>query len=140
MKKLIFTLVLAFIGIQLMAQTTTDYIEVVRSVLKTEKKAIIADVMNFTEQEAEVFWPLYNEFNEKVYVVQTKRINIIKDFAENYENMTDVKADELWVSGMSYKQELLNLNKKYYKKFKKLSGELISLSIEYCRLRMEIQE
>ena len=73
-----------------------------------------------TEEEATVFWPLYNEFNEKAYVIQSKRIAIIKDFAENYENMSDEKADEIWISYLKFKQDLLNLNKQYYKKFKKI--------------------
>ncbi len=81
MKKVILPLILIFFGTQLLAQTTDDYIEVVRSVLKTEKKAVIVETMAFTEDEATVFWPLYNEFNEKAYVIQSKRIAIIKDFA-----------------------------------------------------------
>lgn len=120
MKKVILPLMLIFFGTQLLAQSTNDYIEVVRSVLKTEKKAVIAEVMAFTDDEAKVFWPLYNEFNEKAYIIQSKRIDIIKDFADNYEKMTDEKADKLWLSSMKVKQEMMNLNKQYYKKFKKI--------------------
>ena len=83
MKKVIIAFAFVFVCAHLMAQTTDDYIEIVRSVLKTEKKAIIAETMAFTEQEAEVFWPLYNEFNTKAYVIQSKRVAIIKDFAEH---------------------------------------------------------
>lgn len=120
MRKIILPIILIFFGTQLLAQTTDDYIEVLRSVLKTEKKAVIAETMSFTEDEAKVFWPLYNEFNEKAYVIQSKRIEIIKDFAENYENMTDEKADELWLASMKVKQEMMKLNSKYYSKFKKI--------------------
>lgn len=120
MKKVILPLILIFLGTQLLAQSTNDYIEVVRSVLKTEKKAVIAETMAFTDAEAKVFWPLYNEFNEKAYIIQSRRIAIIKDFAENYEKMTDEKADELWLSSMKVKQEMMDLTKQYYKKFKKI--------------------
>jgi hypothetical protein len=120
MKKSIIAVLLLFAGIQVMSQTTDDYLEIMRSVLKTEKKAAIAEVMTLTDQEAEVFWPLYNEFNEKMYSVQTKRVNIIKDYAANYGNMTDEKADELWTAALNFKQESLNLTKQYYKKFKKI--------------------
>jgi hypothetical protein len=120
MKKMIVGTVFLFLASLAFAQTADDYIEITRSVLKTEKKAAIAEVMELNEQEAEVFWPLYNEFNEKMYTVQTKRVKIIKDFAANYESMTDLKADELWTSSMNFKQESLNLTKQYYKKFKKI--------------------
>jgi hypothetical protein len=47
-------------------------------------------------------------------------VKIIKDYAENYEGMTNEKADELWTSFMGFKQEVLTLSKQYYKKFKKI--------------------
>lgn len=120
MKKMIIGTLFMFLASMAFTQTADDYIEVLRSVLKTEKKAAIAEVMQLNEQEAEVFWPLYNEFNEKMYTVQSKRVKIIKDFAANFDNMTDVKADELWTASMNFKQESLNLTKQYYKKFKKI--------------------
>jgi len=118
MKKLILGTLFMFIASMAMTQTTDDYVEILRSVLTTEKKAAIAEVMVLTEQESEAFWPLYNEFDSKKYEIQTKRVKIIKDFAENFESLTDEKADELMTSYMGFKQELLTLNKKYYKKFK----------------------
>lgn len=120
MKKLIFGTLFMFLASMAFTQTADDYIEVLRSVLKTEKKAAIAEVMQLNEQESEVFWPLYNEFNEKMYTVQSKRVKIIKDYAASYANMTDEKADELWTASMNFKQESLNLTKQYYKKFKKI--------------------
>ena len=102
------------------AQTVDDYIEVARDVLKTEKKAAIAEAMQLTDQESGPFWELYNEFNFELSKIQNMRINAIKDFAANYENMTDAKADELWTKMLTYQQELLKLKKSYYGKFKKI--------------------
>ncbi len=118
--KATYTVLLIFLASMAFSQTTDDYIEIVRGVLKTEKKAAIAEVMNLTEQESEVFWPLYNEYEAKDYEIQSKRVKIIKDFATNYENISNEKADEYMTSFMNYKQELISLNKKYYKKFKKI--------------------
>jgi len=114
--------VLAFVALSLVsfAQTENDYLEIVRDVLKTEKKAAIADVMMLTEDESQPFWSLYNQFESALYEVHNKRIAIIKDYAANYENMTDEKADEL-INGMfKYETELMKIEKSYYKKFKKI--------------------
>jgi hypothetical protein len=119
MKYLFFTiaiLILSFAN----AQTENDYLEVARDVLKTEKKAAIAEVMELSESESQSFWNLYNEFQNKLYLVENKRIDLIKDYAENYGNMTDEKADQLWNSAIKYQTELLKLKKSYYKKFKKI--------------------
>ena len=120
MRKVAILLLAVFAGAQLWAQTDNDYIEIARSVLKTEKKAAIADAMQLTEAEADVFWPLYNEYTNAEYKIQSKRIQIIRDYDNNFENLTDEKADELWNNFIKYKQELLTLDKKYYKKFKKI--------------------
>ena len=102
------------------AQNANDYKEVTRDVIKTEKKAAIAEAMQLTDQESTVFWPLYNEYNEKMYVENSKLINTIKDYANNYDKMTDEKAEELWTEAMKIDSHLLKLKKSYFKKFVKI--------------------
>ena len=63
---------------------------------------------------------MYNEYNAELYKVHTERVNIIKDFAANYESLTNEKADELLNEMMTYQSNLLSLNKTYYKKFIKI--------------------
>jgi hypothetical protein len=102
------------------AQEDQNYVEVMRSALKTEKKAIIAETMTFTTAESEAFWPLYNEFQEKLYTANTKYLKIINDFAANYERMTDEMATDLMKRLNSYESEVLGLKKTYIKKFSKI--------------------
>ena len=96
MKKLIIGIVFVFAGAGLFAQNANDYLEVTRGVLKKEKKAAIAEVMQLTEEESTTFWPLYNEYNDKMYSINTRLFNAIMDYSDNYVNMTDEKAKELW--------------------------------------------
>jgi hypothetical protein len=119
-KTTLFAIGLFLIIIPVFAQTIDDYLEVARDVLNAEKKAIVAEAMILADLESGPFWEMYNEYNAELYKVHTKRVNIIKDFAANYESMSDAKADELWTNSMAYQAELLKLNKAYYKKFKKI--------------------
>lgn len=120
MKKIFLSLIAVALVFTVNAQSENDYLEIARDVLKTEKKSAIAEVMQLTDAESTTFWELYNEYQGKLYIVQNKRIAIINDFAKNYENLTNEKADELWVNTMKYKQEVLKLKKTYYAKFKKI--------------------
>ncbi len=120
MKKTIITLFLCVFSLSLFAQTENDYIEVVRSVLKTEKKAVIAEVMELTEAESGPFWELYNEYDFELSKVQNIRLNAIKEYADEYGILTDEKADALWSQVMDFKTASLKLEKSYYKKFKKI--------------------
>ena len=102
------------------AQTDNDYLELTREVIKLEKKAAITEAMNLTKEESKLFWPLYNEYQGELYKIQNKRIDIIQDFADNFETLTNEKADQLWINTMAYEQAVLKLEKKYYKQFKKI--------------------
>jgi hypothetical protein len=102
------------------AQSIDDYIEIARDVLNTEKKAAVAQAMQLSVAESTPFWELYNEYNLEANRVHNQRIALIKDFAKNYENLSDEKADELWNGVLSYQLQLLKLKKSYYKKFKKI--------------------
>ncbi len=99
------------------AQDVQSYIELLKSDVKTGKKEIITDVMEFTDTQSEAFWPIYNEFEHELEKLANKRVENIKDFAANYDNMTDKKADELIKNSFSFLEDRLSLNKKYYKKF-----------------------
>jgi len=117
----IFTILfIAILSNTAFTQTLDDYIEIARDVLNTEKKAAVAEAMQLSEAESAPFWDLYNEYSMEANRVQNQRIALIKDFANNFENMSDEKADELWQGALSYQQQLLKLKKSYYKKFKKI--------------------
>ena len=72
MKKLFLLIAIIGLGINSYAQQVNDYMEVTRAALKTEKKAMIAEVMSLTPEESEPFWALYNEFQGKLYTSNTK--------------------------------------------------------------------
>lgn len=120
MKKILFVAVAVLFSVSVSAQSDNDYLEMAREVLKVEKKAAVAEAMELTDAESQPFWTLYNEFQSALYLVQNKRIDIIQNYSDNYESLSDEKADELWISSMKFEQEILKLNKKYYSKFKKI--------------------
>jgi hypothetical protein len=119
-KSLLFVLGLMLMSNLVTAQSYDDYLEVVREALKVEKKAVVASEMQLAETETAAFWELYNQYNTELYKIHTLRVNIIKEFANGYDNLSNEQADKLWLNTMDYKAKLLSLNKSYYKKFKKI--------------------
>jgi hypothetical protein len=120
MKKSIIIIALFFTTAITFAQNSNDYLELSRDVIKTEKKAAIAEVMQLTDTESVPFWKLYDEYDAKMRNLNTKYINLIKDYANNYSNMTDAKANELYLKSMKIDLASTKLEKKYYKKFLKV--------------------
>jgi hypothetical protein len=117
MKKLVILFVLLS-SMSLFAQD--DFIELIRQDLKTQKVAVITETMNFTEAESNAFWPVYREYDFEATKLADERLAIIKDYAANFENMTDAKAKELIDRSIKNQENRLKLRKKYFKEFLKV--------------------
>ena len=116
-----FVLVLAIIFFaNLAAYGQENFIELMRSDIKNQKKAIVTEAMNFSEEEAAAFWPIYREYEFEYAKIGDSRLALIKDYANNYENMTDAKAKELTDKALKLEEEALKLKKKYIGKFSKV--------------------
>ncbi|MGD9328914.1 MAG: hypothetical protein PVH48_08115 [Cyclobacteriaceae bacterium] len=137
MKRTILVITLVLFAFLTQAQSSDDYIELARDILKTEKKAAIAEGMELSDTEITPFWELYNEYNSKLSQTQNQRVALIKDFAKNYETMTNEKADEIMKSFFKYQQEIVKLRKSYYSRFKKILPS--SKAARYFQLENKIQ-
>ena len=137
MRRIILAITLVLFAFLTQAQSSDDYIELARDILKTEKKAAIAEGMELSDTEITPFWELYNEYNSKLSQTQNQRVALIKNFAENYETMNDEKADELMKSFFKYQQEIIKLKKSYYSRFKKILPS--AKASRYFQLENKIQ-
>ena len=97
-----------------------SYFELLRQDLSTKKVALITEVMQFTDSEAGVFWPLYREYDLEVKKMGDETIKLIKDYAVNFENLTDEKSVELMTRSYDLREEEINLNRIYMAKFSKV--------------------
>ena len=121
MKKMIFGLIV-LMSVSLYAQTADTYLELLRSDIKTHKKAVIAEAMELDELQSEKFWPIYREYEFEGAKLNDLRIGIIKEYATQFETLTDEKADELINKSYDFDEDRLDLSKKYYNKVKKVLG------------------
>ena len=118
MKKVYLTLICSLCAVALYAQNS--YLEIVRSTIKTEKKALIAEVMQLSDAESKPFWDLYNEYDEKLYKLNTEYSAVVMDFADNFDNMSAEKATELIDRATKYNIDVAKLEKTYTKKMSKV--------------------
>lgn len=103
-----------------MAQSDAEEIEMYQAAFGAEKKVIITEFV--TVPEGDLFWTIYDEYEAERKELGKGRIDILKDYVDNYENMSDEKIDELVKEAMSLNASNQKLINKYYKKLKKVSG------------------
>ncbi len=103
-----------------------QYMELMRQDLRTNKLAVMTEAMALTDAQGEVFWPIYRDYQTDLSKIGDKRIAMIKDYAENYENMTDEKAKELVKSWFGQQKSRLSLLEKTAKKVAKATDSVVA--------------
>ncbi len=136
MKKFILLFAL-FSSVSLFAQNVDDFVQLLKSNVQSDKVAIITQVMNFNDEQSGKFWPIYNEYSNELSKLADRRIANIKDFAANYDSLTDQKANQLIKNSFDFQEDRLDLNKKYYKKFADAIGPIVAA--KYLQLERQIQ-
>jgi len=99
------------------ASSQEAILEVLRSDIKAERVTLITDMMMFTDEQAEVFWPIYRDMEHETDKLVDQRIALIKEYAENYDSMTDKVAKDIVGKAIKLREKRLSLEKKYYRKF-----------------------
>jgi hypothetical protein len=83
------------------------------------RAAFINKKVNFTKQESLLFWPLYNEMNDKLEA-NRKAFNALYNAKTDYNFETDKEAEAYLNAELAKKQKEFELYKEYYDKFKKI--------------------
>lgn len=100
-----------------------DTMEIVREKIRVDKKLFVAELMKLTETEADAFWPVYNDYQQGLEKIKNRAINLISDFAENCQTMTDDAAKKLMDEFISIREERLDLMKTYLPRFRQVLPE-----------------
>ncbi len=61
----------------------------------TYKIGFFTKKMNLTSQEAERFWPVYNEYQKQKNLIQRDKIMLIRDFNQNESILDDRQLTEM---------------------------------------------
>jgi len=111
--KYLYVLVFWLTAIVVVAQPGTK-----RDKIEALRVSFISQKVNLTTQEAQLFWPLYNEYNDKL---DLNRKTFRKQYGPNsdFSVKTDKDAEMYLNAEFTLKQKEFELYKEYYEKFKK---------------------
>ena len=99
------------------AQTPMDeQIELARQTAQADRQAILMGNMEFNADEGAEFWRAWKEYRAAVTANGDRMLYLIKNFAANYENMTDMKANELMTDYFSIKMQDLVIKQQFANK------------------------
>ena len=85
-----------FLASSVFAQVNTeDKIELTRTYIEANRQALVAAAMELTEEESKSFWPVYKAHRADVQPLNDRFMKVLKDYADNYENLPDAMAAEI---------------------------------------------
>lgn len=85
--------------------------------IEAQKVAFIATQINLTTQEAQVFWPVYNEYQAKREEL-TKSLRANNKDKKKIDDLSDIEAAKMADDMIINEQKMLDLKKEYHAKFK----------------------
>jgi hypothetical protein len=113
------------------------YVALMRSDLRSQKVAIITDLMRFTEEEDAKFWPVYREYETALAKINDDRIALIKQYADSYTSLTDATADDIATRALGLDARRHALIVEYYDRFKKVVAP--KTAARYLQVERQIQ-
>jgi hypothetical protein len=86
----------------------------------TYKIGFFSKKMNLTSQEAEKFWPAYNDYQKQKNLIQRDKIMLIRDFNQNANILDDSQLTEMGDKLIKYISEESSLAVSFHKRIKEM--------------------
>ena len=94
------------------------YTELLRSDIRTQKIAAVSQLMELTDAQDAVFWPIYREYEHDLRQLNDDRLALIERYAEEYATLTPASLNDLVVKALDLDAKRAALRQQYYTRLK----------------------
>lgn len=101
-------------------QVNEDTVQLMRQDIRSQRKKIVAANLPLTDTEATKFWPVYDRFVVEHSKIYDTRYALIKEYAKNYNALTDEQAQSLMQRWIATEKEMADLRLKWMPEFEKV--------------------
>ncbi|WP_163411353.1 hypothetical protein [Flavobacterium ajazii] len=122
MKKILFILMFGVTAGLSAQDSAKDDLALIQDIYGKSKKQVVTEYLKLSEPQATAFQEIYDAYETGRKELSQKKIQIIEDYAANYQSLTDEKAAELTEANLKNGQELDKLLTKTFSKAKKAIG------------------
>lgn len=107
-------------GVVMAQDVPADNMEIVLQKIRADKKLFIAENMRLTDKEAKAFWPVYERYQNELFLLRVRTIKLIDSYANAYEKMTNATAKKLLDEYLTIESLRLKLQTAYLSEFRKV--------------------
>lgn len=88
-----------------------------RAEIEAQRVAYITKQVQLTPEEAQQFWPVYNEHQDKLKAVKKQRRNNQKQLRQNFDGLSEKEVAEALNLEMELRQQEAALNAEYHQRY-----------------------
>jgi hypothetical protein len=93
-------------------------IAILRKDIRNQKRQVIETKVPLTNEEAEKFWPVYDQYTADLVELNNVKYALIKSYTESYDTMTEAQADEWATRMLKLDADVAALRQKYWPRFR----------------------
>jgi hypothetical protein len=108
------------------AQSDKEEIDLMQAAFGMDKKAAVAEFVKPSESQKDAFWKLYDEYETQRKALGKQRIELLKQYADQYMTLTSEQADAWTKKVMDLQKKTDNLIATYYGKVKAISDGIVA--------------
>ena len=101
-----------------------DNMQILIEKVRADKKLLVSENMQLTEAEGKAFWPVYKQYQDELFLLRTRTVKLIKDYADAYETMNNNTAKKLLDEYTTIETLGPKLRQAYLPKFRKVLPEV----------------
>ena len=114
-----------------------DDMQIVLEKIRADKKLFVSENMQLTEAEAKRFWPIYEKYQDELFLLRSRTAKLILDYRDNYAKMTNETAKKLMDELMAIESMGVKLRQTYLPNFRKALPEV--KVVRYYQIENKIQ-
>ncbi|MCX6244155.1 MAG: hypothetical protein NTU98_05560 [Bacteroidetes bacterium] len=126
MKQYILIIAALFLASFAYTQSNKEEIDLMQAAFGMDKKAVVADFVKPSAVQKDAFWKLYDEYETQRKALGKERIELLKQYADQYLTMTSEQADVWTKKVMDLQKKTDNLIIAYYTKVKAISDGIVA--------------
>jgi len=94
-------------------------IEGLRAGMRADKTQLVAEAMNFTENESKIFWPVYRKYEADLTSINDQQVALNKEYALKNSTLTDSDAKSMLDKALTLESGRVQLKKDYAQEFQR---------------------
>jgi hypothetical protein len=118
-------------------EKAADTMQIALEKMRADKKLLVAENMQLTEAEAKSFWPVYERYQDELFLIRARTLKMLSDYADAYDKLTNPVAKKLLDEYMNIATLRLKLDQVYLPKYRKILPD--TKVARYYQLENKIQ-